>query len=443
MAGLINGVGVRGGTDPELAAAELRTTDGYQRTKFAIFNLVLEQLEALGITSEAASRPMIRDGIEQAITRFAAKEGLALNAAERALLAAEVQNEVIGLGPLEPLLKDPTIDDVIVNGPFRIYVERAGQMSPVPARFRDTAHLMNIIQRIVSPIGRRVDEATPYVDARLPDGSRVNIVIPPIALDGPMVSIRKFRIQGLTAQDYVRLGSMSPEMMSFLAAAVRSRLNILICGGTGSGKTTLLNMLSANIDERERLITIEDAAELQLRQSHVVRLETRPPNLDGSREVTARDLVRNALRMRPDRIILGEVRGAEAVEMLQAMSTGHDGSMATMHANSSRDAFGRLEMLLGFGGLTGDPKTIRRYIANSIHIMVQVNRMASGKRRVTTVSELTGLEGEQYSLNQLFSFEEQPPMSGLGEFRTLSARPHFAHRLVGMSELRTASRPAP
>ncbi|MGK9233426.1 CpaF family protein [Inquilinus limosus] len=381
---------------------------------------------------------MVRDGIEQAITRFAAKEGLALNAAERALLAAEVQNEVVGLGPLEPLLKDPSIDDVIVNGPYRIYVERGGQLSAVPVRFRDNAHLMNIIQRIVSPIGRRVDEATPYVDARLPDGSRVNIVIPPIALDGPMVSIRKFRVQAMGAQDYVRLGSMSQEMLGFLAAAVRSRLNILICGGTGSGKTTLLNMLSGYIDEKERLITIEDAAELKLRQSHVVRLETRPPNLDGSREVTARDLVRNALRMRPDRIILGEVRGAEAVEMLQAMSTGHDGSMATMHANSSRDAFGRLEMLLGFGGLNGDPKTLRRYIANSIQIIVQVNRMANGKRRVTSVSELTGLEGESYSLNQLFTFEEQPPLSGLGEFRIHSARPFYAHRLVGVPDLRAA-----
>lgn len=439
MAGLINGVGVRAGGEAELAAAELRTTDGYQRTKFAIFNLVLEQLEALGITAETASHAMIRDGIEQAITRFAAKEGLALNAGERGLLASEVQNEVIGLGPLEPLLKDPTIDDVIVNGPYRVYVERGGQMAAVPVRFRDTAHLMNIIQRIVSPIGRRVDEATPYVDARLPDGSRVNVVIPPIALDGPMVSIRKFRVQAMGAQDYVRLGSMSAEMMGFLAAAVRSRLNILICGGTGSGKTTLLNMLSGYIDERERLITIEDAAELQLRQSHVVRLETRPPNLDGSREVTARDLVRNALRMRPDRIILGEVRGAEAVEMLQAMSTGHDGSMATMHANSSRDAFGRLEMLLGFGGLGGDPKTVRRYIANSVHIVVQVNRLANGKRRVTGVSELTGMEGDNFTLNPLFSFEEQPPLSGQGDFRTLSARPFYAHRLVGAPDLRIAA----
>jgi len=439
MAGLINGVGVRTGGEAELAAAELRTTDAYQRTKFAIFNLVLEQLEALGINAESASQSMIRDGIEQAITRFAAKEGLALNAAERALLASEVQNEVIGLGPLEPLLKDPSIDDVIVNGPYRVYVERGGQMAAVPVRFRDTAHLMNIIQRIVSPIGRRVDEATPYVDARLPDGSRVNVVIPPIALDGPMVSIRKFRVQAMGAQDYVRLGSMSQEMMSFLAAAVRSRLNILICGGTGSGKTTLLNMLSGYIDEKERLITIEDAAELQLRQSHVVRLETRPPNLDGSREVTARDLVRNALRMRPDRIILGEVRGAEAVEMLQAMSTGHDGSMATMHANSSRDAFGRLEMLLGFGGLGGDPKTVRRYIANSVHIVVQVNRLANGKRRVTSVSELTGMEGDNFTLNPLFSFEEQPPLSGQGEFRTLSVRPFYAHRLVGAPDLRLAA----
>jgi pilus assembly protein CpaF len=297
---------------------------------------------------------------------------------------------------------------------------------------------MNIIQRIIGPIGRRVDEATPYVDARLQDGSRVNIVIPPVALDGPLLSIRKFRAQPMTPNDYVLSGSMSEEMLAFLGAAVKSRLNILICGGTGSGKTTLLNMLSSFIGEQERVVTIEDAAELQIRKSHVARMETRPPNLDGAREVSARDLTRNALRMRPDRIILGEVRGAEAVEMLQAMSTGHDGSMATMHANSSRDAFARLEMLLGFGGMSGDQRTLRRYIANSIQVVVQVARMANGQRRITNVSELTGLEGDVFTLNSLFEFAENPPLSGQGEFRTLSSRPFYGARLVRPREVQGA-----
>jgi len=299
----------------------------------------------------------------------------------------------------------------------------------VETRFRDDAHVMNIIQRIVGPIGRRVDEASPYVDARLPDGSRVNIVIPPIALDGPLLSIRKFRLQARTIEDFVERQAMSADMAAYLAAAVRSRLNILICGGTGAGKSTLLNMLSTFIDDHERLITIEDAAELQLRQEHVVRLETRAPNHDGSREVSARELVRNALRMRPDRIILGEVRGVEAVEMLQAMSTGHDGSMATLHGNTPRDAFARLEMLLGFAGLQNDVRAIRRFIANSVHIIVQIQRLANGSRRIVSIVEVTGLQGEAYSLNELFCFDEQPPMSGKGEFRTLSPRPFFAHRL--------------
>lgn len=416
--------------DGEAAHADLMLTDLYQQIKFAIFDLVLERLEAMGVVATAASARAVRTAIEDVIHRYAARESLALNAAERVRLADDVQNEVTGLGPLEPLLKDPTVDDVIVNGARQVYVERGGKLTGAPVRFRDDAHVMNIIQRIVSPIGRRVDEATPYVDARLADGSRVNVVIPPIALDGPMISIRKFRAQPMTAADYVRSGSISQPMVDFLANAVRSKLNILICGGTGSGKTTLLNMLSSFIGDAERLLTIEDAAELQLRQKHVVRLETRPTNVDGTREVSARDLVRNALRMRPDRIILGEVRGSEAVEMLQAMSTGHGGSMATMHANSNRDAFSRLEMLLGFGGLTGDPRAIRRYVANSIQVVVQVDRLTNGGRRVTSISELTGLEGDSYTLNELFTFDEHPPMSGLGEFHTQSVRPFFAHKLV-------------
>ncbi len=288
---------------------------------------------------------------------------------------------------------------------------------------------MNIIQRIVGPIGRRVDEATPYVDARLADGSRVNIVIPPIALDGPLLSIRKFRLQALTIDDMVARQSMSADMAAYVQAAVAARLNVLICGGTGSGKTTLLNMLSSFIGDSERLITIEDAAELQLRQEHVVRLETRPPNLDGSREISSRELVRNALRMRPDRIILGEVRGVEAVEMLQAMSTGHDGSMATLHGNSPRDALARLEMLLGFAGLQNDIRAVRRFIANSVQVIVHVQRLSNGSRRVMSVTEITGIEGEAYTLNELFQFEEQPALSGEGHFSTLSPRPFFARRM--------------
>lgn len=437
---LSSGLGASAGA-PHPAAGELRVREAYQSAKFAVFDAVLQQLEERGQMAEALSPKLLRAGIERAIARFNLGEGLALNAQERAILADDVQDEIAGLGPLEPLLRDPDIDDVIVNGATRVYVERGGRLSLAPVRFRDDAHLMNVIQRIVSPIGRRVDEASPYVDARLPDGSRVNIVIPPVALDGPMVSIRKLKRQQMSAQDFVQSGAMSAEMLDFLADAVRSRLNILICGGTGSGKTTLLNMLSAFIDDSERLITIEDAAELQLRQSHVVRLETRPANLEGAREVAARDLVRNALRMRPDRIILGEVRGAEAIEMLQAMSTGHDGSMATIHANSARDAFGRLEMLLGFGGMAGEVRTLRRYVASSIQVIVHLSRMANGQRRVMSVAEVTGTEGDSQSLNELFRFEEHPPLSGRGAFQTLSRRPFFSHRLKGLARMAASAPP--
>jgi pilus assembly protein CpaF len=443
MAGLINGIGSRqaaGIRVPIMADAEapdLSTTDLYQTIKFRVFDLVLEHIEQRGITIGPQTTQLVADEIALSLSTVTAKEGVAFNTAEREVIVQDVQNEITGFGPLQPLLADETIDDVIVNGPHRVYIERAGKLSRVPVRFRDDNHLMNIVQRIVSPTGRRVDEASPFVDARLPDGSRVNIIVPPVAIDGAMLSIRKFRPQSMKPNDYVSMGSLTRDMLDFLATAVRSRLNILICGGTGSGKTTMLNMLSGFIGQAERLITIEDAAELQLRQSHVVRLETRPPNADGTREVGARDLLRNALRMRPDRIILGEVRGGEAVEMMQAMNTGHDGSMATLHANSSRDAFGRLELLLGFGGLSGDSAVVRRYIANSINVLVQVQRMGNGKRRITSVAELTGIEGESYSLNQLFKFEEKPPLSGEGEFVTGSRRPFFSDRLVTRIDTRS------
>lgn len=421
--------GLRIASDTAKPQGDLGLSDFYQGIKFEVFDLVLERLDALE-PADAAEPRIVRETIIEAVNRHATRAGLAFNAAERLQLIEDLQQEVTGLGPLDTLLNDPTIDDIIVNGCRQIYVERRGRLAPAPVRFRDDVHLMNIIQRIVSPIGRRVDEATPYVDARLPDGSRVNVIIPPVALDGPMISIRKFRAQPMTSDDYVHGGSLSTEMMDFLAAAVRSRLNILICGGTGSGKTTLLNMLSGYIGDTERLITIEDTAELQLRQTHVGRLETRSATVDGAREVSARDLMRNALRMRPDRIILGEVRGAEAVEMLQAMSTGHDGSMATMHSNSCRDALARLEMLLGFGGMNGDLRSVRRYVASSIQVIVQVQRMGSGARRVTSISEVTGIEGEVYTLNDLYTFQESPPLSGKGEFRTETSRPFYSARLT-------------
>ncbi|HUD27959.1 MAG TPA: CpaF family protein [Novosphingobium sp.] len=414
---------------PIAQPAAQRMSDSYQSVKAQTCRQVIEQLETQGATAEALDRRGLRAEIEQVINSRSRRGQLALNSAERLLLVEDVEDEVVGLGPLAPLLRDPTVDDIIVNGANTIYAERGGLLQRVETRFRDDAHLMNIIQRIVGPIGRRVDEATPFVDARLPDGSRVNIVIPPIALDGPLVSIRKFRLQELSVDDCVTGGTMSQPMAAYLTSAVRSRLNILICGGTGAGKSTLLNVLSSCISNAERLVTIEDAAELQLRQEHVVRLETRPPNVDGSREVSARDLVRNALRMRPDRIILGEVRGVEAVEMLQAMSTGHDGSMATLHANTPRDALSRLEMLLGFAGQQSDVRAVRRFVANSIHVIVNIQRLANGSRRITSVAEVTGVEGEAYTLNELFHFEEQPPMSGDGLFRTVSPRPYHAARL--------------
>jgi len=406
-----------------------RMSDSYQAVKAQTCQQVIEQLEAQGITADGLDEHTLRHEIEQVINSRRRRGQLALNSAERLLLIEDVEDEVIGLGPLAPLLRDPTIDDIIVNGASTIYAERRGLLEKIDTRFRDDTHLMHIIQRIVGPIGRRVDEATPFVDARLPDGSRVNIVIPPIALDGPSISIRKFRMQKLTLDDCVTTGLMNADMAAYLGTAVRSRLNMLICGGTGAGKSTLLNMLSASIENRERLVTIEDAAELQLRQDHVVRLETRPPNVDGSREVSARDLLRNALRMRPDRIILGEVRGVEAVEMLQAMSTGHDGSMATIHGNSPRDALARLEMLLGFAGQQNDVRAVRRFVANSVHVIVNIQRLANGSRRITSIAEVTGIEGEAFTLNELFRFDEQPVMSGLGEFQTVSPRPFHAARL--------------
>ena len=374
----------------------------YQWIKFRVFDLTLEHLERQGLDGDTMPPAALQDQIARAISVALQGQDSPLNQRERAALIDDVVNEIVGLGPLQPFLDDPEVDDIVVNGPGAVYVERFGNLESAAVRFRDSAHLMNIIQRIVSPIGRRVDEASPYVDGRLADGSRVNVIIPPVALDGPVLSIRKFKRVPLAGRDLVRSGALSEAMLAYLAAAIAGRRNLLICGGTGSGKTTLLNILSSHIGEKERLVTIEDAAELQLRRPHVVRLETRPASPDGGGEVTARDLMRNALRMRPDRIILGEVRAAEAVEMLQAMGTGHDGSMATIHANGPRDALERLEMLMGLHGFSADLGAVRRFIAGAVDLVVHLVRRGDGVRAVAGISEVIGVEGGVYVLRELF-----------------------------------------
>jgi len=386
----------------------IRLTDDYQQLQAEAFRLVLDRLERRGGAVEQMPRAELRREVAAAVSITLEQASGALNAGERSRLIDELLDEILGLGPLEQLLNDPSVDDIIVNGARRIYVERGGVLSRVPIRFRDDAHVMAVIQRIVGPIGRRVDEAAPYCDARLPDGSRVNVVVPPIALDGPALSIRKARRARLGALDLVRRGFAPREALDYLARAVRGRLNMLVVGGTGSGKTTLLNVLSAFIAHSERLVTIEDAAELQLRQEHVVRLETRPASADGRQAILARDLMRNALRMRPDRIILGEVRGSEAVEMLQAMSTGHDGSMSTLHANSPRDALARIEMLVGFTGLPVEPRAMRRFIASSIQVISEVRRLPDGRRCLMNVTEVLGVEDDTYRLQEMFVHSEDP-----------------------------------
>ena len=385
--------------------SSVTSADRYQWIKFRVFDLTLEYLERHGLDSDSMPAAELQDQIASAIGVTLLGSGIPLNQRERAALIDDVLNEIQGFGPLQPLLSDPSIDDIVVNGPGTIYVERAGILEEAPVRFRDAAHLMNIIQRIISPIGRRVDEATPYVDGRLPDGSRVNVIIPPVALEGPVLSIRKFKRIPLSGQDLVRNGSMNALMLNYLSASIAAKKNLLICGGTGTGKTTLLNLLSSYIGPRERIVTIEDAAELQLQKAHVVRLETRPASPDGANEVTARDLIRNALRMRPDRIIMGEVRSSEAVEMLQAMGTGHDGSMATIHANGPRDSLERLEMLIGLSGFSADLNSVRRFIANAVDIVVHLVRRPDATRAVATICEVTGLDNGVYLLREVFHNE--------------------------------------
>jgi pilus assembly protein CpaF len=359
-------------------------------------------LSAIGTMSEEDLRIEVRRAAEE-LCRLSSD---LLSLGERERLVDEVLDETFGLGPLEPLMRDQTITDILINGPKTIYIERRGQLERANIAFHDDRHLLQIVQRIVGRVGRRVDETSPMVDARLPDGSRVNAIIPPLALDGPLVSIRRFGARPLLIADLLAKRSITPEMVQFLTACVKARVNLVVSGGTGSGKTTLLNALSASIPPQERVATIEDTAELRLQQPHVARMETRPANIEGTGEITTRDLVRNALRMRPDRIIVGECRGAEALDMLQAMNTGHDGSLTTIHANDTRDALSRLEMMVGMAGFDLPIWIIRRQIAAAIQIVVQVARIPGGARKVVKISEITGMEGDVLSLHDLFGFKQ-------------------------------------
>jgi pilus assembly protein CpaF len=361
-----------------------------------------------------------------------AAEAMPLSTLERERLVNEVRHELFGLGPLEPLLADPTISDILVNSHRTIYIERRGKLEATEIAFKDDEHLMRVIERIVSSVGRRIDESSPMVDARLADGSRVNAIIPPLSIDGPVLSIRRFGTEPLRMTSLIENQALTKEIAEMMEMCVRARLNLLISGGTGAGKTTLLNALSAYIPEDERIVTIEDSAELQLQQPHVVRLETRPPNIEGRGEVSQRDLVKNALRMRPDRIVIGEVRGGEAIDMLQAMNTGHDGSLTTVHANTPRDALSRLETMIQMTGMRLSERAMRQQVASALDIVLQVARLSDGTRRVTSISEITGMEGDTITMQEIFQFERtgiDPAGKVIGRFRATGIRPRFAEKL--------------
>ncbi len=409
----------------------LITTKGYFELKTKIHDRLLDliDLSVLDVLDETALRQEIRSLVERILSED--NHNIPLNFSEREKLFKEIQHEVMGLGPLEPFMQDPTVSDILVNTHRQVYVERFGKLEQTEAAFKDDAHLRRIIEKIVSAVGRRIDESSPMVDARLADGSRVNAVIPPLALDGPILSIRRFAADPLELEDLINLRTLIPEIGELIKAIVRSRLNVLISGGTGTGKTTLLNVLSRFIPENERVVTIEDSAELQLKQPHVVRLETRPPNIEGKGEVTQRDLVRNSLRMRPDRIIVGEVRGGEVLDMFQAMNTGHDGSLSTIHANSPRDALMRLETLVALTGLNIPGNFIRRYVSSALNVILHLNRLMDGGRKVTSFQEITGMEGDTITMQEIFSFEQ----TGVdaegrvkGRFRANGIRPKFVDK---------------
>jgi len=370
----------------------------------------------------------IRKHVQQLVSQYILVERLALNAQELAEFVTEILDEMTGLGPIEPLLKDGTVNDILINGHECVYVERGGILEPTAVRFKDEAHLLRIINKIVSAVGRRVDESHPLCDARLMDGSRVNVAVRPVAVDGPLVSIRKFSKRPFNLNKLIEIGALRPQMGELLAAAVKARVTTIISGGTGSGKTTMLNALSAFISDKERLVTIEDAAELQLQQPHVGRMETRPPNIEGKGEIRQRDLVKNALRMRPDRVILGECRGEEAFDMLQAMNTGHEGSMATIHANTPRDAISRLEQMIGMAGLPMTVASIRGQIAAAVRVIVQLSRLSDGRRRVMSIAEITGLEGDIIQMQEIYKYVRTATLEDgtvQGHFQATGIRPRF------------------
>jgi pilus assembly protein CpaF len=415
----------------ELAVERLRVLNPVEAEwKQRIYQRLLSLLDLtrLSRTDDRSARTQIRE----ITNRLVLEDSAPLSLAQRQLILRQIEDEVMGLGPIEPLLADPTISDILVNGHDHVYLERRGKLERSSVCFHDDAHLMNIIDRIVSAVGRRVDESAPMVDARLKDGSRVNVIIPPLAIDGPMLSIRRFAVEALTPDDLIDFGTLTPEISEVLQAMVRARLNLVISGGTGSGKTTLLNVLSGFIPENERIITIEDSAELQLQQPHVVRLETRPPNIEGRGQVTQRDLVRNSLRMRPDRIVVGEVRGAEALDMLQAMNTGHDGSLTTIHANSARDALSRIETMVAMSGVQFPIRALRTQIAAAINGVVHTERQEDGVRRVTSLQEINGMEGDTVTMTEIFSFQRRgmsPDGKVQGELRPTGIVPGFYKRI--------------
>ncbi|MBC4018880.1 CpaF family protein [Siccirubricoccus deserti] len=415
------------GTAPEQRQGEVAVISAEAEE---VRNLCLSRMDPVAVASMPADR--LRTEVERMISEIATEKRIRINAREQHVLAGHVVDDIVGMGPLERLLKDPTVDDIMVNGPHRAFVERRGKVELSPIRFRDTAHLASVCQRIAAGVGRRVDEASPMVDARLPDGSRVNIVYPPLALDGPYVSIRKFAAKAIDFNKLVEFGAMTRQVARVLEIAARIRLNVIISGGTGSGKTTMLNAMSRLIDPGERVVTVEDAAELQLQQPHVVRLETRPPSLEGKGEVTQRDLVRNALRMRPDRIIIGEVRGAEAFDMLQAMNTGHDGSMSTIHANNTRDALARIENMVQMSSMGLPSRAIRTQIVSAVNLIIQVARQRDGGRRCLQVTEVCGMDGDVVIMNDIFQFEIEGEREGrlYGQYKVSSARPSFQERLT-------------
>ncbi|HEX7875533.1 MAG TPA: CpaF family protein [Sphingobium sp.] len=417
-----------GPTDTELVHWE---EDRHTELKVALHQKLIDLINLSAL--ETMSRAQVEAEVGEIVHEQLALQKHALNLEERRRLVSDILDELLGLGPLEPLLKDSSITDILVNTHKSVFVERAGRLVETQTRFKDEKHLLRIIQKIVAAVGRRIDEASPFVDARLADGSRVNAVVPPLAVDGSLLSIRKFAKVPISMARLSELGSVPTPMAQVLAAVVAARRNVLISGGTGSGKTTLLNAMSASIDEAERIVTIEDSAELQLQQRHVVRLETRPANIEGRGEVTQRDLVKNALRMRPDRIIVGEVRAGEAFDMLQAMNTGHDGSMTTVHANTPRDALSRVEQMIGMSGIDISPRSARAQIASALNVIVQVGRLADGRRRLLSISEITGMEGEVITMQEIFRFK----MTGRdendmvrGHFEATGIRPKFMGELA-------------